>query len=478
MTAPGDPGGPPESARPTPAERLGAPAEGSRRSIAETVRDAAAGHPTRKPEKISPLKAIERFFRGLARLGPTYTRAKIGERRLDALDSQMGALLDLVQGRIDDRLAALERDLDPGGGGGTAERLARIEAALGLGDARQGRSLIERIETLEGAVFYKAENQIQVAQAAAERIAAALDEARGELARLGRELGALREAGEGQRARLARAASEAALLSRSYADLSRRLDIARFSHGTAAATPLPGATPPMSDGLDALIESFYARLEERFRGGREAIKAKLATYLPDTEAARARTGALPVLDLGCGRGEWLELLGERGIEGRGVDLNPQQLVFAREAGVDAVEGDAFEHLAAQPDGSLSVLSAHHFIEHIPFERLVWMTREALRVLAPGGILIYETPNPRNLLVGATTFRIDPTHNEPLPGELLSTLLDTLGFHPVELRPLHPYENFDEIVAVHKVHPDVAALLFGPQDLGVVAVKPASPGGPV
>ncbi len=270
--------------------------------------------------------------------------------------------------------------------------------------------------------------------------------------------------------RLDRTASDIAQTGRGYAELSRRLDLQRF-RGAEAATDTPPAADPARDGLDALLESFYGRLEDRYRGAREEIKGRLAVYLPDIRAAAEATGALPVLDLGCGRGEWVELLAEQGIPATGIDLNPVQIAEARAAGLDVREGDALRALAEAADGSLSAVTAHHLIEHLPFETVAWMTREALRVLAPGGVLIYETPNCHNLIVGARSFHNDPTHLSPLPSELMTTLLDTVGYHPVEARPLHPSETLDAFRRESRADPYIAELLFGPQDLAVLGHRP-------
>ena len=100
-----------------------------------------------------------------------------------------------------------------------------------------------------------------------------------------------------------------------------------------------------------------------------------------------------------------------------------------------------------------------------------MTQESLRALAPGGVLLFETPNPENLIVGATNFHIDPTHKHPLPWQVLETLFDTAGFQNVDLRRLHPGGNFDAMLAEPHVHGEIARLLFGPQDLAILGMKP-------
>jgi len=258
-------------------------------------------------------------------------------------------------------------------------------------------------------------------------------------------------------------------------ELSRRLDrllldrVPRAAGDqTAASDTDPGET---SEGFALFLDTFYNRLENRFRGSREDILNRLAVYQPDVEAAAIRTGGKPALDLGCGRGEWLELMRRLGIPASGVDLNAAQIAEAREAGLAVEELDARAALEKAEDDSLSVVSAHHLIEHIPFRDVAWIAREALRVLAPGGLLIFETPNPRNVLVGATSFHNDPTHLRPLTDPVLGVLLETAGFHPVETRFLHPHERLDEFINRPGFDPELAHLLFGPQDLAMIGQKP-------
>ncbi len=259
-------------------------------------------------------------------------------------------------------------------------------------------------------------------------------------------------------------------------ELSRRLDKLFLDRGSLVGRdtePEPakelGAT---ADGFQLFLDNFYNRLENRFRGSREDILNRLRVYLPDVEAATIRTGGKPVLDLGCGRGEWLQLMRELDIPAVGVDLNTTQLSDARDAGLDVKEMNALSALAEAENDSLSVISAHHLIEHIPFTDVAWIAREALRVLAPGGLLIFETPNPRNVLVGATSFHNDPTHLRPYTDPIISVLFETAGYHPVETRFLHPHERLDEFLARPGFDPELAYLLFGPQDLAMIGQKPS------
>lgn len=172
---------------------------------------------------------------------------------------------------------------------------------------------------------------------------------------------------------------------------------------------------------------FYRAFEDLHRGSRALIQSRQEVYLPYVSALAAVHPQAPVLDLGCGRGEWLELLEARGILAHGVDLDDGMLQACREQGLDVRRGDAIEYLRAQPDASQAAVSAFHLVEHIPIDAVQALIREALRVLVPGGLLILETPNPENLVVGTAGFYMDPTHLRPLPPDLLAFLPQFLGF---------------------------------------------------
>ena len=173
--------------------------------------------------------------------------------------------------------------------------------------------------------------------------------------------------------------------------------------------------------------NFYKALEEMFRGSRDTVRARLEAYTPFLEAM-LKTSANPrALDLGCGRGEWLELLTEKGFSPLGVDLDEPMLTACRERGFDVLHADAIEVLSSQADSSLTIVSGFHIAEHLPFERLQTLVAEALRALIPGGLLILETPNPENLRVSTHTFHIDPTHTKPLPPSLLKFMTEFYGF---------------------------------------------------
>ncbi len=260
-------------------------------------------------------------------------------------------------------------------------------------------------------------------------------------------------------------------LARNYMDLSRRLDHILLTLSGLSEPQEHGAVPNDTSGLGSVKDSFYHKLENKYRGTTADIKNRLRIYLPDVESAVLRTGDKPVMDIGCGRGEWLELLADSEITAIGIDTNPVQIADVQAAGLDARHSDARSALSQAEDDSLSCITAHHLIEHLPFEDVLWLTREALRVLAPGGLLLFETPNVRNILVGATSFYNDPTHLSPMTQPVLEVLFETVGFHPIQMRHLHPHEKLAEFMGKPGFDPELANLLFGAQDLAVLGHKP-------
>jgi SAM-dependent methyltransferase len=189
-----------------------------------------------------------------------------------------------------------------------------------------------------------------------------------------------------------------------------------------------------------LLDEFYVTLESVFRGSETDIYDRLKVYLPYLEKAGIRPQQDLIVDLGCGRGEWLRLLQSHHYQCRGIDLNSNMLAHCQQQGLDVVEMDALDYLKTLPDNSVAVITGFHIIEHIPFVQLIHLLREIKRVLQPGGLSILETPNPHNVLVGTNNFYIDPTHIKPLPSGLVDLLHRHLGFTSVEVLNLHPYDS--------------------------------------
>jgi SAM-dependent methyltransferase len=218
----------------------------------------------------------------------------------------------------------------------------------------------------------------------------------------------------------------------------------------------------MSDG-------FYRAFEDEHRGSREMIKARQRVYLPFIQPLIELYPDVSAIDLGCGRGEWLELLTESGFKATGVDLDDGMLAVCRERGLDVQTKDAIQGLKECADESQAVVSGFHLAEHIPFDVLQTLVSESLRILKPGGILILETPNPENIVVGTANFYLDPTHKQPIPPLLLSFLAEHLGFAQVKVIRLQgPVDlTAGRKLTVHDVLGGVSP------DYAVVAQKTAS-----
>jgi len=174
-------------------------------------------------------------------------------------------------------------------------------------------------------------------------------------------------------------------------------------------------------------EHFYRAFEGRLRGSRELVKERQAFYLSFVKPLKTLYTNCPALDLGCGRGEWLEILSENGLQARGVDVDPGMLEACYALNLPAEQGEALETLKLLADESLALISGFHIVEHMPFECLQELVAESLRVLKPAGLLILESPNAENLIVGTNNFYLDPSHARPIPHLLLSFLIEHVGF---------------------------------------------------
>ena len=234
------------------------------------------------------------------------------------------------------------------------------------------------------------------------------------------------------------------------------------------ATSSGKISPPSPETPPSSLDGFFAEFQARFRGDREDIKQRLSIYLDNVELAGAGTTELPILDVGCGMGEWLEMLNERGLNNYGIETSRVAADFCRRRGLNVVERDLVDHLESVPDRSLGAITAFHLVEHLAAETLVEFLDQSLRTLASGGVLILETPNPENLMVGALTFHNDPTHLKPLPPELLEFMVRQRGFIDAQILRLHPYPDDKAIVEDSEVARRLNELLYGPQDYAVIA----------
>ena len=210
-------------------------------------------------------------------------------------------------------------------------------------------------------------------------------------------------------------------------------------------------------------KDFYRAFEDAHRGSRELIKNRVSIYLPFVLPLKDMYSNCPALDIGCGRGEWLELLKDNNISAQGIDFDEGMLKACHQLGLDVMQGDGIKYLKEQESDSKIVISAFHVVEHISFEDLQLFVEESLRVLKPGGLLIMETPNPENLKVASENFYLDPTHIKPIPSKLLSFLPEFYGYARTkvlrlqESQGLVKQENINLLQVIEGVSPDYAVI---------------------
>lgn len=217
---------------------------------------------------------------------------------------------------------------------------------------------------------------------------------------------------------------------------------------------------------DHLLDIFYANFEDRFRGKEEMIAQRLEEYLPYIFNSKHNYNKHPVLDIGCGRGEFLQLLKKNQINAVGLDINIDMVERAHKKGLKAEQGEALNFLEDSESQKYSVVSGFHIVEHIPFSALLRIFASAYRTLIKDGFVIFETPNPENLIVGSCTFYMDPSHLHPLPPDLLAFALETVGFRDIEIKRIHP----DEHPVGSTLPSEVVSRLYGPRDYAVIGYK--------
>jgi O-antigen chain-terminating methyltransferase len=270
-------------------------------------------------------------------------------------------------------------------------------------------------------------------------------------------------------AEVARPHERIPILERSIRGLRERLESAATEDGMPVARV---------QGLGQDLALDYLDFENRFRGSEEAIRDKQHSY-----TALFKNVQGPVVDLGCGRGEFLELLAEAGIQGYGVDRHPDMIDLCREKGFQVDEADVLEHLASVPAQSLGGIFCAQMIEHLDVKDVPRFFDLAADALAPGGHLVVETINPESLFVFSAAFYVDLGHLRPLHPLTLRFIAEKVGFAEVRIEYLSPpppelrpealdktgEEHLDGVIDdVNRNFQRLDDVVFGPQDYALVA----------
>jgi SAM-dependent methyltransferase len=398
-------------------------------------------------------------------------RLDVMESQLAVVDKQIAILAEGIRAR-DDRLTAVEEASVR-----TREDILRQDAALAEATAGQERQLREAMADQERQLreaMADRERQLHeamdVARADADRqLGAARDDLDRRLGAYSRSMDAAKERGRALQERV------------SAAERKLRRLLTAGAEGTAPGVPVWPL--PLSERVDhdrsaMAVEFDYAGFEERFRGSEEEVREHQRAYLDCFQDRQ------PVIDLGCGRGEFLQLMREAGVSARGVDVDTDMVLLCREKGFDVTAADAEAFLTTLPDDSVGGIFAAQIIEHLAPERVIGLVQLCQRKLSPGGVLVMETPNPTCLTVFADSFYKDPSHTRPLHPDMMQFLFETTGFEDVELRfsapvsagarvppldtPAANREQFNE--GLERLN----RLLYGFQDYAIIgrAAKPA------
>jgi len=223
------------------------------------------------------------------------------------------------------------------------------------------------------------------------------------------------------------------------------------------------------------IDAYYLAFEDANRGTRESVLAKLAIYsdwlatcVPQAEGLKHE-----IVDVGCGRGEWLGYVRQNGRDAIGIDMNRVMVDACLAQGLNVRCTDALTYLRSLPTGSVAAVTGFHIIEHLPFDYLFALVQESYRVLVEGGSVLFETPNPENVLVGSHTFYHDFTHRNPITPSAISFLLKYHRFEAIDIIRSSPYPEEAKVPGTDPLTERVNGHLCGPQDFAVLGRKQAA-----
>jgi O-antigen chain-terminating methyltransferase len=250
------------------------------------------------------------------------------------------------------------------------------------------------------------------------------------------------------------------------------LRLLRQKQGGAEAADLteispPGPAPKTATPVEAMPLD-WMRFAAAFRGSEERIRERQKRHASRFAGAVHEVALHEILDLGCGRGEFLEAAREAGLRARGIDRSEECIGLCRAKGLKVEQADLFTYLAAVPDWSLDGIFCSQVVEHIPPERLPALVRMMAAKLRPGALAAIETPNPGCLAIFATYFYIDPTHTRPVPAELLRFYLEEAGMGSIEVEEFAPAA--ETIPALSDLPASVRDALFGGLDYAIFARK--------
>jgi O-antigen chain-terminating methyltransferase len=230
--------------------------------------------------------------------------------------------------------------------------------------------------------------------------------------------------------------AQVAVLQRASAMLKRRAEESPAQAASIAAGP--SAAAAAAAPADSSDDYKYVGFEDQFRGSDDSVAAKLGEYLP------IFAGASDVIDLGCGRGEFLMALKGAGVSARGVDTNTDMVAVARERGLDVTAGDALGYVAGLAGESIGGIIATQVVEHLSASYLMRLLDASHRALRPGAPIVLETINPKCWYAFFSSYIRDLTHVHPVHPETLQYLLRASGFERVEIQYREPVPEREKL----------------------------------
>jgi len=238
--------------------------------------------------------------------------------------------------------------------------------------------------------------------------------------------------------------------------IHHELKLVRQKSAVAPAPAAAGPVPPTPIAID------WFRFADVFRGAEERIKEHQKMYV------RKFAGAADLLDLGCGRGEFLEVARDAAIPARGIDQSEESIAICRAKGLEAQRADLFEYLDHLPDASLGGVYCSQVVEHLPPDRLPDLINLLAKKTNRGALAAIETPNPECLAIFATHFYLDPTHTRPIPPALLRFYMEEAGFVNIEIERLSP--AVESMPALAELPASVRESFFGGLDYAIFGRK--------
>ncbi len=379
--------------------------------------------------KLPLLGRVIRWGHGLYRLGSVDRRASASAARQAYEFKELGDHLNRLVAQISSRLAA----------NAELSMSAEAHASRAISNIERTDQAINDVEEAFVARSHAAELQIQQANAETTALRSMIANLEKDLVHGKKLAGAVADELRKHEDNAARLGADVVFLSSRHEAFARELlgfrQLATEVEGARAILERHKREQDAAAEAERRLDSLYVEFESKFRGDSALLRTRMLPYIDSLKEAGVLDSGLPVLDVACGNGEWLQILREHEIAACGVDSNGTFVGLCKSKGLDVHAMDALEFLKRQPESVYSAVTSMHLVEHLALADLVALLDEAHRTLQPGGLLILETPNPENFMVSSIDFYNDPTHRNPIPPNTLKWMVEARGFKQARIERL-------------------------------------------